>query len=169
MLQDVTALIHALPVSFIKAWFSITQQMPRPRHKNKVIIRLSRHSSHQSLCLDSKLVVVVVVIGLMKTRLKYCYELCIPRQMVARTSVIFCMKNTCKIVLSFPFHINSSLIKLENFVMQLKSQSVVAWQNEKHYSKENNTSENPIQRRENFQVSQPCEVRRSGQVRTFVV
>ena len=41
-------------------------------------------------------------------------------------------------------------IKLENFVMQLKRQSVEAWQNEKHYSKENNTSENPIPRREIF-------------------
>ena len=39
-------------------------------------------------------------------------------------------------------------IKLENFVMQLKRQSVEAWQNEKHYSKENNTSENPIPRQE---------------------
>ena len=46
--------------------------------------------------------------------------------------------------------------------MQLKRQSVDAWQNEKHYSKGNNTSENPIPR-------QPCEVRRSGQVTTFVV
>ena len=36
-------------------------------------------------------------------------------------------------------------IKLENFVMQLKRQS---WQNEKHYSKGNNTSENPIPRQE---------------------
>ena len=35
-------------------------------------------------------------------------------------------------------------IKLENFVMQLNRQSVQAWQNEKHYSKRNNTSENPI-------------------------
>ena len=34
--------------------------------------------------------------------------------------------------------------------MQLKRQSVEAWQNEKHYSKENNTSENPIQRQEIF-------------------
>ena len=32
--------------------------------------------------------------------------------------------------------------------MQLKRQSVEAWQNEKHCSKENNTSENPIPRRE---------------------
>ena len=38
-----------------------------------------------------------------------------------------------------------------------------AWQNEKHCSKGNNTSENPIPRQ------QPCEVRRSGQVTTFVV
>ena len=35
-------------------------------------------------------------------------------------------------------------IKLENVVMQLIRQSVEAWQNEKHYSKENNISENPI-------------------------
>ena len=34
--------------------------------------------------------------------------------------------------------------------MQLKRQSVEAWQNEKHYSKENNTSENRIPRREIF-------------------
>ena len=36
--------------------------------------------------------------------------------------------------------------------MQVKRQSVEAWQNEKHYSKEkeNNTSENPILRREIF-------------------
>ena len=45
--------------------------MPRPRHKNKAIIGLSSHPSHQSLCFDSKLVVVVVVIGLMETRLKH--------------------------------------------------------------------------------------------------
>ena len=32
--------------------------------------------------------------------------------------------------------------------MQLKRQSVEAWQNEKHYSKENNTSENPMPKRE---------------------
>ena len=44
--------------------------MPRPRHKNKVIIRLSSHPSRQSLCFDSKLVIVVVVIGLMETRLQ---------------------------------------------------------------------------------------------------
>ena len=57
--------------------------------------------------------------------------------------------------------------------MQLKRQSVEAWQNEKHYSKGNNTSENPVPRQE-FQTSRPCEVLRSGQVRsgqvtTFVV
>ena len=34
--------------------------------------------------------------------------------------------------------------------MQLKRQSIEAWQNEKHYSKENNTSENPITKREIF-------------------
>ena len=43
-------------------------------------------------------------------------------------------------------------ITLKNFVMQLKRQSVEVWKNEKHYSKhyskENNTSKNPIPRRE---------------------
>ena len=34
--------------------------------------------------------------------------------------------------------------------MQLKRQSVEAWQNEKLHSKENNTSENPIPRQEIF-------------------
>ena len=38
--------------------------------------------------------------------------------------------------------------ELENFVMQLKRQFVEAWQNEKHYSKGNNTSENPIPRQQ---------------------
>ena len=35
--------------------------------------------------------------------------------------------------------------------MQLKRQSVEAWQNEKHYSKGNNTSENPIPRQKIFE------------------
>ena len=43
---------------------------PRPRHINKVISKLSIHPSCKSHCFDSKLVVVVVVIGLMETRLK---------------------------------------------------------------------------------------------------
>ena len=34
--------------------------------------------------------------------------------------------------------------------MQLKRQSIEAWQNEKHYSKGNNTSENPIPEQEIF-------------------
>ena len=34
--------------------------------------------------------------------------------------------------------------------MQLKSQSVEAWQNEKYYSEEKSTSENPISRGEIF-------------------
>ena len=41
-------------------------------------------------------------------------------------------------------------LKPENLVMQLKRQSVKAWQNEKHFSKENNTSENLIPRPEIF-------------------
>ena len=40
------------------------QQIPRPRHKNKAIMCLSSHPSHKSLCFGSKLVVVVVEIGL---------------------------------------------------------------------------------------------------------
>ena len=51
--------------------------------------------------------------------------------------------------------------------MQLKRQSVEAWQNEKHYSKENNTSDNPIPRREIFKLVD--HVKYSGQVTTFVV
>ena len=48
--------------------------------------------------------------------------------------------------------------------MQLKRQSVEAWQNEKHYSKRNNTSENPILRREIFK---PVDhVKHEGQVRS---
>ena len=47
-------------------------------------------------------------------------------------------------------------------------QSEEAWQNEKHYSKGNNTSENPIPRQE-ISNQLTCEVRRSGQVTTFVV
>ena len=51
--------------------------------------------------------------------------------------------------------------------MQLKRQSVEAWQNEKHYSKGNNSSENPIPRQEIFKpVNQVNEVRMSGQVRS---
>ena len=55
-------------------------------------------------------------------------------------------------------------IKLENFVMQLKRQSLEAWQNEKRYSKENNTSENPIARREIFKSVD--HVKYKGQVRS---
>ena len=48
--------------------------------------------------------------------------------------------------------------------MQLKRQSVEAWQNEKLYSKENNTSENPIPRREIFKLVD--HVKYEGQVRS---
>ena len=48
--------------------------------------------------------------------------------------------------------------------MQLKRQSVEAWQNEKHYSKEENTSENPIQRQESFKAVD--HVKYEGQVRS---
>ena len=63
VLLGIKAALHCLGL------VSITWQMPRPRHKNKAIIRLTSHPSRKSLCFDSKLVVVVVVIGLMETRL----------------------------------------------------------------------------------------------------
>ena len=48
--------------------------------------------------------------------------------------------------------------------MQLKRQSVEAWQDEKHYSKESNTSEDPIPRQEIFK---PVDhVKYQGQVRS---
>ena len=56
--------------------------------------------------------------------------------------------------------------------MQLKRQSAEEWQNEKHYSKGSNTSENPIPRQEIFKLVDhtKCEGQvRSGQVTTFVV
>ena len=52
--------------------------------------------------------------------------------------------------------------------MQLKRQSAEAWLNENHYSEGNNTSGTQSQGKK-FQISRPCEVRRSGQVTTFVV
>ena len=48
--------------------------------------------------------------------------------------------------------------------MQLMRQSVEAWQNEKHYSKGNNTSENPIPRQEIFKPAD--HVKYEGQVRS---
>ena len=51
--------------------------------------------------------------------------------------------------------------------MQLKRQPAEAWQNEKHYSKENNTSENRIPKREIFKSVD--HVKYEGQVTTFVV
>ena len=48
--------------------------------------------------------------------------------------------------------------------MQLQMQPVEAWQNKKHYSKENNTRENPIPRRE---VSRSVDhVKYKGQVKS---
>ena len=48
--------------------------------------------------------------------------------------------------------------------MQLKGQSVETLQNEKHYSKENNISENPIPKRE---ILKPVDhVKYVGQVRS---
>ena len=55
-------------------------------------------------------------------------------------------------------------LNLKNFVMQLKRQFVEAWQNEKHYSKGNNTSENPIPTQDIFR---PVDhVKYEGQVRS---
>ena len=52
--------------------------------------------------------------------------------------------------------------------MELKRQSVEAWQNEKHYSKGNKPAE-PDPKKRNFQTIRPGEVRRSDQVTAFVV
>ena len=52
--------------------------------------------------------------------------------------------------------------------MKLKRQSVEAWQNEKHYSKGIIPARTQSQDKK-FQTSRACEVRRSGQVTTFVV
>ena len=79
-------------------------------------------------------------------------------------SVIFCMEILEKeFFYSLPTLILHS-IKLENFVMQLKRQSLEAWQNEKHYLKENNTSENSIPKREIFKSVD--HVKYEGQVRS---
>ena len=51
--------------------------------------------------------------------------------------------------------------------MQLKRQSLEGWQNEEHYSKENNTSENPISRQDIFKSVNYFKY--EGQVTTFVV
>ena len=64
--------------------------------------------------------------------IKYCHKLCIQRQMVVRwrhVSYLLYGKYLERILL-FPLHINSSLNWNWNFVMQLKTQSVEAWQNE---------------------------------------
>ena len=54
--------------------------------------------------------------------------------------------------------------------MQLKRQSVEAWKNEKHYSKGNNYIPARTQSQDKkFQTIRPYDVRRSGQVTTFVV
>ena len=63
-------------------------------------------------------------------------------------SVIFCMENNRKRIFLFPL---------------LKRQSEEDWQNEKHHSKENNTNENPIPRREIFKSVD--HVKYEGQVR----
>ena len=53
--------------------------------------------------------------------------------------------------------------------MQLKRQSLEAWQNEKHYSKENQIPEITQPQDKKFRNIRPCEVRRSGRLTTFVV
>ena len=53
--------------------------------------------------------------------------------------------------------------------MQFKRQSIEAWKNEKHYSKENNTSENPIPRPEILKPVDYVKCEGQGQVTTFVV
>ena len=75
------------------------------------------------------------------------------------------MENTWKTIPLLTLHINSLFrIRLENFVMQLMRQSQEAWHNAKRYWKQDNTSENPIQRQEIFK---PVDhVKYEGQVRS---
>ena len=98
--------------------------------------------------------------------IRYCHKLCIQRQMVIRwkyVSYLLYGKYLKKNFYSL-FTLILHWIKLENFVMQLKRQSVEAWQNGNHYSKENNTSKNPILRRE---ILKPVDhVKYEGQVRS---
>ena len=83
--------------------------------------------------------------------IKYCHKLCIYKDMKACQ-----LSSVWKILEKELFYSPSTLIlhwiKLENFVMQLKRQSVEVWQSKKHYSKENNTSENPIPTRKMFKL-----------------
>ena len=51
-----------------QAWFPFTANLTTTTQK-KTIMWLSSHPSHQSLCFDSKLVVVVVEIGFIEARL----------------------------------------------------------------------------------------------------
>ena len=85
--------------------------------------------------------------------IKYCHNLCTQRQIVVRwkhVSYLLYGKYLKKEFLHSLSTLILDWIKLESFVMQLKRQSVEAWQNEKLHSKENNTSENPIPRQEIF-------------------
>ena len=77
------------------------------------------------------------------------------------------MENTWKRILLFPLHINSSLNKAWKLCYAIEGQSVEAWQNEKHYSKENNASENPMPRQEIFKSVD--HVKYEDQVTTFAV
>ena len=111
--------------------------------------------------------------------IKYCYKLCIQRQMMVTHICYFmlCQSSLFNTVINFvykdncgsmkAFQLSFHWIKLRDFVMQLKRQSVEAWQNEKHYSKGNNTSENLISRQEIFK---PLDnVKHKGQVTTVLV
>ena len=107
--------------------------------------------------------------------IKCCHKLCIQRQMVVQWKYVSYLLYEKYLKLDFFYSLSTLTlhwIKLENFAMQLKRQSVEAWQNEKHYSKENNTSDNPILRREIFESGDNVKYEgqvRSGQVTAFVV
>ena len=65
----VTSLLARLRNHTLRPGFHL-QQTVRPRHKKQRNYMLSSHPSHQLLCFDSKLVIVLVEIGFMETRLK---------------------------------------------------------------------------------------------------
>ena len=133
------------------------------------------HCGTQTMYWVIKLWVVVDGFYFILYQSSNCHKLCIQRQMVVRwkrVSYLLYGKYRKKFFYSL-LTLTLHWIKFETLAMQLKRQPVEAWKNEKHYSKDNNTSQNPTPRWELSpalvsgislisQISRPCEVWRSG-------
>ena len=63
---------------------------------------------------------------------------------------MLCQSSFLRIVICFVYKDKWWFDESMPVIFCMENTSVEAWQNEKHYLKENNTSENPIQRREIF-------------------